>query len=89
MACQEIAHRRHRGKEAKETAVDDHSVPLLHLVGQRHGDQCNSRDEVANVEEEEKSEDGVGGSVDSRRLLVCPDRPQGGGEVPHGLHGQR
>ena len=87
VAGKKVADRGDGGKEAKEAAVDDHPVPFLHLVGQGHCDEGNPRDEVANVEEEEKSEEGLGGPVDAGRLLVGPDGPQGGGEVPDGLHG--
>ena len=89
VACKKVADGRDRGKEAKEAAVDDHPIPLLHLVGQGHCDEGDPRDEVANVKEEEKSEERLGGPEDAGRLLVGPDRPEGGGEVPHRLHGDR
>ena len=87
VAGKEVADRGHGGEETKETAVDDHSIPLLHLVRQCHRDQGDPGYQVANVKEEEKSEEGLGGPVDAGRLLVGPDGPQGGGEVPDGLHG--
>ena len=86
VAGKKVADGRDGGEEAKEAAVDDHPIPLLHLVGQGHCDEGNPGDEVADVEEEEKSEEGLGGSKDAGRLLVGPDRPQSGGEVPHRLH---
>jgi len=89
MASKKVADRGDRGKEAEEAAVDDHPIPLLHLVGQGHCDEGNPRDEVANVKEEEKSEEGLGGPVDAGRLLVGPDCPEGGCEVPHCLHRDR
>ena len=89
VAGKKVADRRDGGKEAKEAAVDDHPIPFLHLVGQGHCDEGNPGDEVADVEEEEKSEEGLGGPEDAGRLLVGPDRPEGGGEVPHRLHRDR
>ena len=89
VAGKKVADRGDGGKEAKEAAVDDHPVPFLHLVGQGHCDEGNPGDEVANVEEEEKTEEGLGGPEDAGGLLVGPDGPEGGGEVPHGLHGDR
>ena len=89
VAGKKVADRRDRGEEAKEAAVDNHPIPFLHLVGQGHCDEGNPGDEVADVEEEEKSEEGLGGPEDAGRLLVSPDRPEGAGEVPHRLHRDR
>merc|ERR1711944_164763 len=89
VAGKKVADGRDGGKEAEEAAIDDHPIPVLHLVGHGHCDEGNPRDEVANVKEEEKSEEGLGGPVDAGRLLVGPDRPESGGEIPHRLHRDR
>jgi len=75
MTCQAVYQSRDGGEHPKESSKHDHPVFVLQLVGQRHGDQGDSRDQIADVKKEETSEKGVCGSEDSCSLLVAPDGP--------------
>jgi len=57
MAGQGVTYCRYGSKQAKQSTVENHFTSILQLIGQCHGDQGDSRDEVADVEEEEKSEE--------------------------------
>ena len=82
-----VAHGREGPEEGEEAAGEDHPVVLvLHLVAERHGDEGDAADEVANVEEEETSEEAEAGAEEPGGLLARPEAPEGGAEVPHALH---
>ena len=59
---------------------------MVQLVGEGHGDQSNARDQITDVEEEETSEQRVGGSENSGGFLIAPDCPESRAEVPEGVH---
>ena len=56
------------------------------MVRQGHRDEGDATDEVADVKEQEASEEGEGGPEEPRGLLAGPQAPEGGGEVPHCVH---
>ena len=60
---------------------------MLQLVGEGHGDEGDARDEIADIEEEETSQERVCGPQNSGSLVITPDSPEGGAEVPEGVHG--
>ena len=82
-----VAHGGEGAKEGEESAGKDHSVVLiLHLVAEGHGDEGDASDEVADVEEEETSEEAEAGAEEPGGLLARPQAPKGGAQVPHALH---
>ena len=60
---------------------------MLQLVGEGHGDEGNAGDEIADIKEEETSQEGVCCSKNSGSLVITPDSPEGGAEVPECVHG--
>ena len=82
-----VAHGGKGAEEGEESAGENHSVVLiLHLVAEGHGDEGDASDEVADVEEEETSEEAEAGAEEPGGLLARPQAPEGGAQVPHALH---
>lgn len=76
MAGKAVTKSGNRSKDTKESSKHDHLVPVIKVVGEGHGDQGNTRDEVANIKEEETSEEGVSCSEYTSSFLVTSYGPQ-------------
>merc|ERR550534_578868 len=87
MTGQAITHCREASKKCEKSSGKNHLVLLVvHLIRESHRDEGDATDEVADVKEEEASEEGEGGPEQPGRLLAGPQTPQGGGEVSHCIH---
>ena len=68
-------------QQGEQHPGEHHPVVLVVGTGERHEDEGDASDDVADVEEEEATEE-----REAEGLLAGPQDPLGGVEVPHGVH---
>merc|ERR1712071_75522 len=88
MTGEAVTHRREGAEQCEEAPGEHHPVVLFtHLAGESHRDESDPANQVADVEEEEASEETEAGVEQPRGLLAAPQVPQGRAEIPGSLHG--
>lgn len=86
MTSQAVAECRHRGEHTEHPTEHDHALLLVVVIHEAHGDESDPGHKVADIEEEEASEERSGGSEDPGGFLVGTDGPEGLGQSSQGLH---
>ncbi len=73
------------GKSAEKSAKEEHPVPVVVLRGHSNHDHGDTRHHVADVEEQEASQQWGGGSQDFCQFLMASQGPQSRAQIPQCL----